>query len=90
MLEREGEASSLSRFEGKFLADGRIADPEVAALLGRLGEVTRAASEAERQEAIVCFLSASDGWRNASKRLRGTFARQMTGDKLKSPEGGKE
>jgi hypothetical protein len=80
----------LSRFEGRFQADGQVGDPEVATLLGRLHEVSQAASAAERQEAIVCLLSASDGWRRASKRLRGTFARPITGDPLKTPKGGKE
>ena len=30
--------------------------------------------ERERQDAIACYLSASDGWREAMKQLGGAFA----------------
>jgi hypothetical protein len=35
---------------------------------------TRDPAERDRQEAIACFLSASDGWNEALQRLGGTFA----------------
>jgi len=35
---------------------------------------TRDAAERERQEAIACCLSASDGWDEAMQRLGGAFA----------------
>ena len=34
----------------------------------------RGPAERDRQEAIACFLSASDGWTEALHRLGGTFA----------------
>ena len=34
------------------------------------------AGEASRGDAIACYLSGSDGWREAVKRLRGTFAEE--------------
>ena len=61
----------MSRFEGDFaaaaapLGNGELNDllASFAALQGR-----------ERQEAIACYLSASEGWDEAMKRLRGAFA----------------
>jgi hypothetical protein len=44
-------------------------------LLALLEEGTEA-GEASREDAIACYLSGSDGWREAVKRLGGTFAEE--------------
>ena len=50
-----------------------------AELLNLLGTNT-AISGRERQEAIACYLSASEGWDEALKILRGEFACDVTQD----------
>ena len=42
-------------------------------LLTLLGDA-KADAERDRQEAIACYLSASEGWSEAVQRLNGTFA----------------
>jgi len=61
----------LSRFEGEFqpAGDGPIELPE---LLRVLADATL--PERQRQAAIACYLSASDGWRDAGQLLGGAFA----------------
>ena len=61
----------MSRFEGEFRAVG------VSAL--DLSELSRimadpAFCEGKRQAAIACYLSTSEGWRDAGQLLGGTFA----------------
>lgn len=65
----------MSRFEGEFqaAADGPIDLPE----LGRLS-VDGALAKPPRQAAIACYLSASDGWRDAGQLLDGAFAGDPT------------
>ena len=46
-------------------------------LLSLLGE-QKEGSERERQDAIACYLSASEGWAEAVRRLGGAFAREAT------------
>ena len=46
-------------------------------LLALLGE--GAVDERSRQDAIACYLSGSDGWRDAMKALGGTFAEAASG-----------
>ena len=46
-------------------------------LLSLLGE-HREGSERERFDAIACYLSASEGWAEAVRRLGGTFAKEAT------------
>ena len=62
----------MARHEGDFRASA--VDPlslnEVLELLNTSGEGDYRA----RQDAIACYLSASDGWRDAVKRLGGAFA----------------
>jgi len=63
----------LSRFEGKF--QGEAAQSlDVSLLLAELAGQQSQLSDRDRQAAIACYLSASEGWRNASQRLGGTFA----------------
>jgi hypothetical protein len=62
----------LARYDGKLTAAGESAF-DAAELLAALG-AQAAVSRAERQEAIVRYLSASDGWLNAGSLLGGAFA----------------
>jgi hypothetical protein len=61
----------LARFDGNLKAAGEAkldVDELLSALSGTSGTSRRA-----RQEAIACFLSASEGWRDARDRLKGAF-----------------
>ena len=69
---RPEEKLQLSRFEGDFSAAGD-ASLSTAELLSLLSESSGLTSR-ERQEAIACYLSASEGWHDALKTLRGAFA----------------
>jgi hypothetical protein len=63
----------LSRFEGKF--QGEAAQSlDVSLLLAELAGQQSQLSDRDRQTAIACYLSASEGWRSASQRLGGAFA----------------
>ena len=62
----------MARFDGKLTAAGD-ATIDAAELLAALG-AQAAISRSERQEAIIRYLSASDGWRDASELLGGAFA----------------
>jgi hypothetical protein len=74
----------LARFDGNLKAAGEAkldVDELLSALSGSSGRGRR-----ERQEAIACFLSASEGWRDAKETLNGAFAGDpkpswLTGDK---------
>ena len=75
----------MARFDGKFEAVGEAKldiDELFAALPGAGEAVARG-----RQDAIACFLSASEGWEEAKEELRGTFA---GGSKASWLRGGKE
>jgi len=63
----------LSRYEGKF-AGQAAASLDVSALIAELAGQQAQLSARDRQAAIACYLSASEGWRNASQRLGGAFA----------------
>ena len=74
----------MARFDGNLKAAGE-AKLDVDELLSALSG-TSGAGQRERQEAIACFLSASEGWRDAKSRLKGTFTSAvkpswLTGDK---------
>ncbi len=62
----------MSRFEGDFSAasDASLSTAELLTLLG----ANTALTDRQRQEAIACYLSASEGWDQALKTLRGAFA----------------
>ena len=62
----------MARFDGNLKAAGE-AKLDVDELLSALSG-TSGAGQRERQEAIACFLSASEGWRDAREALKGTFA----------------
>jgi hypothetical protein len=67
----------LARHETDFRsdADAPLSLNELLALLGPASE----ADERTRQDAIACYLSGSDGWREAVKVLGGTFAEEAAG-----------
>jgi len=46
---------------------------ELIALLGENGDAQ------SREDAIACYLSGSEGWREAVKQLGGAFAEEITG-----------
>jgi hypothetical protein len=62
----------LARFDGNFEAAGeaRLDIDELLKVLSNSADLGRE----ERQDAIACFLSASEGWREAKGTLRGAFA----------------
>jgi hypothetical protein len=62
----------LARFDGNLKAAGE-AKLDVDELLSALSSTANRA-EQERQDAIACFLSASEGWKDAKDRLKGAFA----------------
>ena len=67
----------MARHEGGFRGDAPrpLSLEEVLALLGSpAGEEGRS-----REDAIACYLSGGEGWREAVKRLDGTFAGGVAG-----------
>ena len=62
----------MARHEGDFKAAAETS-LEMEELLRALRQ-GESASDRERQAAIACLLSASEGWRDAVERLRGAFA----------------
>jgi hypothetical protein len=66
----------LARHEGDF-------DPSSGELLGLnellelLGNAPESAGRS-REDAIACYLSGGEGWREAMKHLGGTFAEEAT------------
>lgn len=62
----------MARHEGNFRtgAEEPLSLNELIALLGSIGE----SDVASRNDAIACALSASEGWQDAVRRLRGAFA----------------
>ena len=62
----------MARHEREFsvAADGPLTLAELLALPG----ATTDDAERARQDAIACYLSASEGWAEAVQRLGGTFA----------------
>ena len=74
----------MSRFEGKIGGKGdSLAD--AAEILAALARETRADGK-RRQDAVSRYLSASDGWREASSVLGGAFAAETSGLKAEKGE----
>ena len=65
----------MARFERDFRdsAEGPLSLNELIALLGENGDAQ------SREDAIACYLSGSEGWREAVKQLGGAFAEEITG-----------
>ena len=67
----------LTRHEGEFRLDQDKA-LDLDELLLLLGS-KESAGDRSREDAIACYLSASEGWRDASKLLGGTCAQRSVG-----------
>ena len=67
----------MARHERDFRVDAE-APLSLAELLALLGE-SADADRRSREHAIACYLSASDGWREAVRMLGGTFAEEEAG-----------
>jgi hypothetical protein len=67
----------LARFDGDFRVDAKepLGLDELLDLLGKKD----AGEERTREDAIACYLSAGEGWREAVKLLGGTFAEGPVG-----------
>ena len=65
----------MARFERDFrgTAEAPLTLNELIALLGDKGDAR------SREDAIACYLSGSEGWREAVKQLGGAFAEEATG-----------
>ena len=62
----------MARYDGKLLADGEASAADVRLILASRSRLPVSASE--RYDALVCLLSASEGWRDACSRAGGAFA----------------
>ncbi|HET9336334.1 MAG TPA: hypothetical protein VFO12_08005 [Sphingomicrobium sp.] len=74
----------MARFDGNLKAAGE-AKLDAQELLSVLSAGS-GRKQRERQDAIACFLSVSEGWRDAREALKGAFASGpkpswLTGDK---------
>jgi hypothetical protein len=67
----------LARYESDFrtTAEEALSLNELLQLLGSGVET----SGRSREDAIACYLSRADGWRDAVKLLGGTFAEELPG-----------
>jgi hypothetical protein len=67
----------LARYERDFRGDAKepLSLDELLTLLGSVEEI----GERSREDAIACALSASEGWQDAVRRLRGAFAENESG-----------
>lgn len=67
----------MARHEGNFRASAEelLSLDELLALLGNAAE----SQGRSREDAIACYLSGGDGWRDALKLLGGTFAEEVEG-----------
>ena len=67
----------MARHERDFRTDAEapLSLEELLSLLGSGSE----ADDRSRQDAIACYLSGSEGWRDAVKTLGGAFADEGTG-----------
>jgi hypothetical protein len=71
----------LSRHEGKFTASAE--QPlEMAELLAAMGAQANITAR-DRQDAIACFLSAGEGWRDALDVIGGAFAPDLDSARLR-------
>ena len=65
----------MARFDGKFRAAGEV-ELDIDELLASIPAAGEMLSRG-RQDAIACFLSASEGWEEAREALKGAFAPAM-------------
>ena len=69
--------AELARYESDFRGDAK--DPLSLGELLDLLAISERADGRTREEAIACYLSGSEGWRNAVKFLDGAFAAEGSG-----------
>ena len=71
----------MARIDGKFeaAAEARLDIDELFSAFPGAGEAVARG----RQDAIACFLSASEGWEGAREALKGTFAAAAKGSWLR-------
>ena len=74
----------MARHEGDFRgqAQEQLSLQQLLALLGD----AEACDDRTREDAIACYLSGGDGWREAVKLLGGTFAEGSRGLKELKPD----
>ena len=66
----------MSKYDGEIRAVAEVSG-DLEELLAALGRSPQPGPE--RQDAMAHYLSGEEGWRDARKRLRGTFARPSRG-----------
>ena len=66
----------MARHEGDFRTKAQK-PMSLSELLGLLGDAAEREGRS-REDAIACYLSGADGWREALKLLGGTFAQEET------------
>jgi len=64
------------------VAEAPLSLNELLALLGQGAD----ADDRSREDAIACYLSGSEGWREAMKMLGGTFAEEEPGLKQRKAD----
>lgn len=67
----------MSKYDSEIRAVAEVSG-EIGDLLAALGHQPRTGSD--RHDAMAHFLSGAEGWRDARKKLRGTFASPTTGE----------
>jgi len=74
----------LARFERDFGAEAQepLGLDELLALLGDSAE----REGRSKEDAIACYLSSGEGWREAVKLLGGTFAEGTTGLRMRKSD----
>lgn len=70
----------MSKYDGEIRAVAEVAEVsgELEELLAALGQPPRAGPD--RHDAMAHYLSGEEGWRDARKTLRGTFAKPSRGE----------
>lgn len=82
--QRQRTGAELARHEGDFR--GQAEEPlslyQLLALLGDSGKC----DDRTREDAIACYLSGGEGWREAVKLLGGAFAEEAGGLRQRKPD----
>ena len=66
----------MSKYDGEISGVAEVSG-ELEALLDGFGQLPRTGPD--RHDALAHFLSGEEGWRDACKTLRGTFAKPLRG-----------
>ena len=67
----------MSKYDGKIRAVAEVSG-QLDDLLAAIGQQAR--EDADRHDAMANFLSGAEGWRDARKKLGGTFAMPTSGE----------